>query len=917
MDSAGVEHGCGRGLAARAAAALLLLAAMLGVAGCVRYADHETHGPRYDATSQQGGITSSDVREVTPHYNGGSERRIDVSSNLSSPAYARGTFFVSSDSGWYGAAYYFPRGTLDKIHGDLDLAGWADAGGNTNVLRLSAADRKLRMHRGSTALSTSAPIREGCWNLVKIKQAVSTKEPENQLYVNDVLISSTTTPNSYGAAPSQVRFGAVDVDEAAHNLRATGYHFYVDYAHVSDLPSPGHGCKLEQLHSSGTTAFLNPSGGEVRLNGVNALPFDGSGFALTQDQTDSITTKGYNAVRYVLHWRTFERTQGTWDETTFAKLTAAIARARRANLYVILNAIHLRNGNAAETVPGWALDSPACDPEATDDTIAIVNNCGQAFVREVAERYGSNVTVAAYDPVSSLGTTGSHDGGRVLDAYSRLYSTIRSVDPDTIVLIGPAHGDSNLEGSCLDDHFASHPGLKGENNVVWSIHDYFAGDAPGQSEPDGYTDSGAMRCTPDESRSNYTAGGDGYQAPDITKLERHLLIHKNIARKHGLPMLVTEYSNWEGTTGRDAWVKDMVYLTDRHDIGRLWWEYRTPDAGSLTDSGYDWKPVADLTFGPQTPTLGSTGDPVLAAAGDVSATGSGDNATADLIRNTIGGNGADVRNPRFVLNLGDAQYETDGSPPGTLADFAAHYEPSWGTFKHKTYFATGGNHDDYGRSTGEGGYFPYFSNYSPVQPISPTADVHPSYSFDVGGWHLISLDSYCFDHDRALTPDCAAETEAWLASDLARNTKRCILAFWHQPFYGSNSSSHRWHSGEVVKQSMRVGVMQKLYEYGADVVLTGHQHWYERIKPMNPNGDVVDPANGIRSFIVGTGGKGFYSASSVTTFRDTTSAGQPAFQNTADGVLKLTLHPAGYDFEYVTEAGRSFVDASQTSVECH
>ena len=381
--------------------------------------------------------------------------------------------------------------------------------------------------------------------------------------------------------------------------------------------------------------------------------------------------------------------------------------------------------------------------------------------------------------------------------------------------------------------------------------------------------------------------------------------------------MVTEYSNWEGTTNRDAWVKDMVYLTDRHDIGRLWWEYRTPGANSLTDSSYNWKPVADLTFGPQTPTLGSMGDPVIAAAGDVSATGSGDNATADLIRNTIGGNGADVRNPAFVLNLGDAQYETDGSPPGTLADFNAHYELSWGTFKHKTYFTTGGNHDDYGRSTGSGGYFPYFNNYSPVQPISPTADVHPSYSFNVGDWHLISLDSFCFDDDRALTPDCAAETEAWLASDLANNTRRCVLAFWHQPFYGSNSSSHAWHSGEVVKQSMRVGVVQKLYEYGADVVLTGHQHWYERIKPMNPNGDVVDPANGIRSFIVGTGGKGFYSPSTVTAFRDTTSAGQPAFQATADGVLKLTLHQASYDFEYVTEAGRSFVDASQTSVQCH
>ena len=62
--------------------------------------------------------------------------------------------------------------------------------------------------------------------------------------------------------------------------------------------------------------------------------------------------------------------------------------------------------------------------------------------------------------------------------------------------------------------------------------------------------------------------------------------------------------------------------------------------------------------------------------------------------------------------------------------------------------------------------------------------MHPSYSFNVGDWHLISLDSFCFDDDRALTPDCAAETEAWLASDLASNTKRCILAFFHHPYLG-------------------------------------------------------------------------------------------------------------------------------------
>ena len=278
---------------------------------------------------------------------------------------------------------------------------------------------------------------------------------------------------------------------------------------------------------------------------------------------------------------------------------------------------------------------------------------------------------------------------------------------------------------------------------------------------------------------------------------------------------------------------------------------------------------------PAAPPPGPSGPPVVAAAGDISCAGAcGQDDTAALV--------TDVVRPQAVLGLGDFQY-----PTGTLANFRAFYDPTWGRFKSITYPISGGNEDFYG--TGE--WLAYWSSGAPVAP-GPEA----SYSFNLGDWHVVALNSSCF---RPESCDEGAWTE-WLRRDLAANPRRCTLAFWHLPYFTSPSA------GEDGRPSLRAWY-EVLYAAGADVVLQAHQHFYERFAPQNPSGG-RDTARGIVTFTVGTGGDSH-----------TTPTGRAAnsLVLNADtfGVLQLTLRPDGYDFRFVPQAGRSFTDAG--SGTCH
>jgi len=262
--------------------------------------------------------------------------------------------------------------------------------------------------------------------------------------------------------------------------------------------------------------------------------------------------------------------------------------------------------------------------------------------------------------------------------------------------------------------------------------------------------------------------------------------------------------------------------------------------------------------GSTTACAAGTSDPVVTAAGDICASTTDCGATEKLLESIA---------PTRVLTLGDNAY-LDGSS----SDYSSYYDPNWGKQKSKTSPAPG-NHDYH--TAGAPGYFGYFGSQAPA----------PYYSFDLGSWHLISLNG-------ELSASSGSAQETWLKNDLAAHPAQCVLAYWHEPRFSSGA--------EHGSDSYYDPFWRDLYTAGADVVLNGHDHDYERFAPQNPSG--AADAKGIREFVVGTGGASHY------TF-GTPIANSVVRDNTSFGVLKLTLHASSYDWQFVPVAGASFTDA--------
>lgn len=283
--------------------------------------------------------------------------------------------------------------------------------------------------------------------------------------------------------------------------------------------------------------------------------------------------------------------------------------------------------------------------------------------------------------------------------------------------------------------------------------------------------------------------------------------------------------------------------------------------------------------GAERPAAAAAGDPVIAAAGDIACDP------------TIGTPDPDGADPRYcqqratsdllvgqplaaVLALGDLQYED-----GAAAKFAAAYDPTWGRVRSLTRPAVG-NHE-YG-STGAAPYFDYFGAAAGPRGLG-------YYSYDVGSWHLIALNSNCAE------VSCAAGSaqERWLREDLAANPADCTLAYWHHPRFASGSSP---------RSSVRP-LWQALQDAGADVVLVGHAHNYERFAPQDVDGRATP--DGIRQIVVGTGGKNFHSHGTVAANSEVRNA-------SAYGVLLMTLRDGAYDWRFAGTKGES-VDSGTTS----
>jgi len=194
-----------------------------------------------------------------------------------------------------------------------------------------------------------------------------------------------------------------------------------------------------------------------------------------------------------------------------------------------------------------------------------------------------------------------------------------------------------------------------------------------------------------------------------------------------------------------------------------------------------------------------------------------------------------------------------------------------------------GNHDYH--TVGASGYYTYFGAAASPLDTNCTSDCKGYYSYNLGAWHIIALNSE-IDHA------AGSVQEQWLRADLAGNQNMCTLAYWHKPRFSSGTS----HGNNSSFQPF----WQALYDYGADVVLNGHDHEYERFAPQSPTGQ-ADPTRGIREFIVGTGGAGLYSFSTI-------QPNSEVRNNTTYGVLKLTLHATSYDWQFVPIAGQTFTD---------
>lgn len=267
----------------------------------------------------------------------------------------------------------------------------------------------------------------------------------------------------------------------------------------------------------------------------------------------------------------------------------------------------------------------------------------------------------------------------------------------------------------------------------------------------------------------------------------------------------------------------------------------------------------------------SAQQPPSPASGEtVTLVGAGDIAKCDIIGGAVGTARVLDTIPGTVFTVGDHAY-----PNGSVENFTKCYEPTWGRHKNRTR-PSPGNHDYNTRNAQP--YFDYFG-----ENAGPPGRGY--YSYDLGAWHIISLNNVIDAHK-------GSEQYKWLEEDLKAHPAECTLAYWHVPVFSSGTHGNDWRMREI---------WRLLYAHGADIVLGGHDHNYERFAPQTPDGK-ADPEHGIRQFIVGTGGGGVYRPKGK-------QPNSEVWDNSAYGVLKLELSPGSYAWEFVPIPGMKFRDS--------
>ena len=284
-------------------------------------------------------------------------------------------------------------------------------------------------------------------------------------------------------------------------------------------------------------------------------------------------------------------------------------------------------------------------------------------------------------------------------------------------------------------------------------------------------------------------------------------------------------------------------------------------------------PARTSTHGKSEEARGSRETFVLVGAGDIASCKNlaGALATAKLIEQISG----------TVFAAGDLAYEK-----GSAEEFKNCYGPTWGRFKDRTRPALG-NHEYVEPSAA--GYFHYWGAQA-----GPAGKGY--YSYDLGWWHIVVLNTNCGAKGLG---GCAAGSpqETWLKADLAEHAGRCVVAYGHHALFSSGLFKKH-----AVHPELKP-LWEDLYRAHADLVLAGHEHSYERFAPQDPEGQ-ADPEHGIREIVVGTGGR----SNDLLGFATPNSE----LRNWSTyGVLKLTLGPGKYTWEFIPEEGRSFRDSGE------
>jgi hypothetical protein len=244
--------------------------------------------------------------------------------------------------------------------------------------------------------------------------------------------------------------------------------------------------------------------------------------------------------------------------------------------------------------------------------------------------------------------------------------------------------------------------------------------------------------------------------------------------------------------------------------------------------------------------------------------------TSNMLLNTTGS----------IFALGDESNDT-----GTADNYNYCYDPTWGRLKSRTYPALG-NHDQISDKTAA----PFFAYFSDI----PGSWAH--YSLNMGSWHIVVLNAECGVGGQGC--GYGSIQEKWLAADLAANHQKCLMAIWHQPLFTSGTQS---------ETPGMLAFWQDLYAAGADIILNGHNHNYERFDLQDPLGN-ADP-NGIREFVVGTGG------ASLDNSTFAMAPNEVIRSAAAYGYLKLTLRANDYDWAFVAQPGKTLNDSG--SGTCH